>query len=132
MTWWTFAGQKANAALAPALASLTHVSATSDNLGIEFERALPLDAVRQAIEELGTRDPGTLLPTVSPEALEGMKFSDCLPPALAVHVLGMRNRDPMAVRARAADAGPLGIALVVDVSRKEALAEADPAVMLAW
>ena len=49
VTWWTFAGQKANAALAPALASVTHVSAASDNLGIEFERALPLDAVQQAI-----------------------------------------------------------------------------------
>ena len=57
VTWWTFAGQKANAALAPALASVTHVSAVSDNLGIEFERALPLEAVRQAIEELGSRDP---------------------------------------------------------------------------
>ena len=41
--------------------------------------------------------PARCCPTVSPEALEGMKFSDCLPPALAVHVLGMRNRDPMAV-----------------------------------
>ena len=97
MTWWTFAGQKASAAIAPALASLTHVSATGDNLGIEFERALPLEAVQEAVEELGTRDPGTLLPAVSPEALEGMKFSACLPPALAVHVLGTRNRDPMAV-----------------------------------
>ena len=69
MTWWTFAGQKTNATLAPALASLTHVSTTSDNLAIEFERALPLEAVQQTIEELGTRDPGELLPAVSPEAL---------------------------------------------------------------
>ena len=53
--------------------------------------------MQQAIEELGARDPATLLPAVSPEALEGMKFSDCLPPALAVHVLGMRMRDPIAV-----------------------------------
>ena len=97
VTWWTFAGQKANAALAPALANLAHVPASSDNLGIEFDQAMPLEPVQQAIEELGSGDPSTLLPAVSPEALEGMKFSDCLPPALAVHVLGMRNRDPMAV-----------------------------------
>jgi ATP-dependent Lhr-like helicase len=97
VTWWTFAGQKANAALVPALAGLTHVATTSDNLMIEFERALPLKTVQQAIVELGSRDPGTLLPAVSPEALEGMKFSACLPPALGVHVLGVRNRDPMAV-----------------------------------
>lgn len=98
VTWWTFAGQKANAALAPALASLTHVSATSDNLAIEFERALPLETVQQAIEELRSRDSGTLLPTVSPEALEGMKFSDCLPRELATHVLGIRNQDPAGVQ----------------------------------
>jgi len=55
------------------------------------------DAVQQADLKLGARDTGTLLPAVSPEALEGMKFSACLPPALAVHVLGMRNRDPLAV-----------------------------------
>jgi hypothetical protein len=66
-------------------------------LTIEFERALPLDAVQHTIEELGARDPGTLLPVVSPEALQGMKFSECLSPAIAVHVLGMRSRDPMAV-----------------------------------
>jgi hypothetical protein len=47
--------------------------------------------------ELEFRDSGTLLPAVSPEAMEGMKFADCLPPALAVHVLRMRNRDPMAL-----------------------------------
>ena len=45
------------------------------------------------IEEL----PSTLLPEVSSEALEGMKFSACLPPALAVQVLGMRSRDTGAV-----------------------------------
>jgi hypothetical protein len=47
--------------------------------------------------ELEFRNSATLLPAVNREALEGMKFSDCLPPALAVHVLGMRNRDPMAL-----------------------------------
>ena len=31
------------------------------------------------------------------EALEGMKFSECLPRPLALHVLGMRGRDPPAV-----------------------------------
>ncbi len=97
VAWWTFAGQKANAALAPALATLTQAQTTNDSLAIEFERALPLDGVQRAIEELRSGDPGMLLPEVSAEALEGMKFSECLPPALAVHVLGMRNRDRIAV-----------------------------------
>ena len=62
VAWWTFGGQKANAALAPAMANFTQVQATSDSLAIEFERALPLDVLQQAIEELRSRDPGTLLP----------------------------------------------------------------------
>jgi ATP-dependent helicase Lhr and Lhr-like helicase len=80
-----------------ALANITHVQTTADSLAIEFERTLPLEVVQQAIEELRSRDPSTLLPEVNEEALEGMKFSDCLPPTLAVHVLSMRTRDLIAV-----------------------------------
>ena len=97
VAWWTFAGQKANAALAPALAIIAQIQTTSDNLAIEFERALPLDMVQRAIEELRSCDPGTLLPAVNPEALDGLKFSVCLPPALGVHVLIARTLDPLAV-----------------------------------
>ena len=87
-TWWTFAGQKANAALAPALAALTQVSASSDSLSIEFDRPPPPDTLQHAVEELRSRDPATLLPDVNDEALEAMKFSECLPRPLAFHVLG--------------------------------------------
>ena len=97
VTWWTFAGQKANASFTPILANLTQLSITSDNLVVKFERALPLDAVQRAIEQLRSHDLGTLLPEVPPEALEGMKVSECLPPTLAFHVSGMRSWDPMAV-----------------------------------
>lgn len=97
LAWWTFAGHNANAALAPVLASIACVQTTSDSLSIEFERALPLDTVQQAVEELRSRNPDTLLPTVSPDALKGLKFSDCLPSQLAVHVLGTRARDRMAI-----------------------------------
>ena len=75
------------------MANLTQVQTTSDNLVIEFERALPLDAVQRAIEDLRSCDPGTLLPAVTHEALEGLKFSDCLPPELGIHVLAMRTQD---------------------------------------
>ena len=45
-------------------------------------------------------DPGSrarYLPEVNEQALERMKFSEYLPSALAVHVLGIRAHDPMAV-----------------------------------
>ncbi len=53
--------------------------------------------MQQAVEELQSRGPATLLPDVNDEALEAMKFSECLPRPLAFHVLGMRRRDPSAV-----------------------------------
>jgi ATP-dependent Lhr-like helicase len=97
MAWWTFAGRNANTAIAPAVANRAQVQTTSDNLVIEFERALPLEAVERAIESLRSCDPATLLPTVDPQALEGLKFSDCLPPGVGLHLLAMRTRDPVAV-----------------------------------
>jgi hypothetical protein len=57
---------------------------------------VPLEVVQRAIEELRCRDPGTLLPQgVSSQALAGLKFSDCLPQRLAVHVLAMRSQSPL-------------------------------------
>ena len=55
--------------------------------------------MQQVIVALELHHPGMLLPAISPkpETLEDMKFSDCLPAALTVHALRMRNRDPMAV-----------------------------------
>ena len=69
VAWWTFAGQRANASLAPALAAVTHVATTSDSLMIEFEHVVPLDAVQQAIEQLRSLNPGTLLPDVNPRGV---------------------------------------------------------------
>lgn len=97
MAWWTFAGRSANAAIAPAMANLTQVQTISDSLVIEFERALPLDTMQRAIENLRSCAPGTLLPVVDPQALDGLKFSDCLPPELGIHALAMRTRDLVAV-----------------------------------
>ena len=95
--WWTFAGRNANAAMGPALGHRTQVQTFSDDLMIEFERALPLEAVERAIEALRSCDSGELLPMVDPQALEGLKFSDCLPPELGIHVLAVRARDRVAV-----------------------------------
>ena len=64
---------------------------------IEFARALPLAAVEGAIESLRSCDPGELLPAIDPQALEGLKFSACLPQELGIHLLAIRARDPAAV-----------------------------------
>jgi hypothetical protein len=51
------------------------------------------ERIIRPIDELRSRDPGTLLPEVTPEAVEAMTFSECLPPALAAHSLATRRRD---------------------------------------
>ena len=70
---------------------------SSDSLSIEFDRPLPPDAAQQAIDELRSREPRTLRPEVTPEAVEGLKFSECLPTAIALHALATRRRDPIAL-----------------------------------
>jgi ATP-dependent Lhr-like helicase len=91
--WWTFAGEKANAALVPALANMTQIPTTSDSLSIDFDRPLPPEAAQQAIDELRSRGPSSLLPQVTPEAVEALKFSECLPSAHALQSLAIRRRD---------------------------------------
>jgi ATP-dependent Lhr-like helicase len=95
--WWTFAGQNVNSALAPALANIIQVGTTSDNLSIDFGRPPSTDALQRAIDELRTRDPATLVPEVSPDAVAGLKFSECLPLALALNALATRRRDQAAL-----------------------------------
>ena len=51
-----------------------------------------------AIRELRTVDPETLVPEVSTQALDGLKFTACLPQDLAKRVLQMRMSDVPAER----------------------------------
>jgi ATP-dependent helicase Lhr and Lhr-like helicase len=53
--------------------------------------------LQRAVQELQSCDPRGPLPVVDPQALDGLKFSDCLPPGIGLHVLGVRGQDPAAV-----------------------------------
>lgn len=94
--WWTFAGARANGCLA---ASLTAAGATVrryDNFCLTFAEAGHL-AATDAVERLRSKEVGVGPPIVADEAIEGLKFSVCLPPELARHVLARRAEDPRAV-----------------------------------
>jgi ATP-dependent Lhr-like helicase len=92
--WWTFAGYRANASLAPSLAQITHKTTSHDSLSVRFVEPLLPDELDRAMHELRALKPADLLPVIDPAAVEGLKFSECLPPELAIHVLQMRTRDP--------------------------------------
>ena len=95
--WWTFAGTAANATLAYELSQATRSRVTYDNLSVTFESHVSADAIEQALRMLRTRDVKTMRPAVEEKAIDGLKFSECLPQDLAVRVVESRLRDPSAV-----------------------------------
>jgi ATP-dependent Lhr-like helicase len=95
--WWTFAGYRANASLAPSLARIIHKTTSHNSLAVRFEQPSLPEEIDHAIQELRSLKAANLLPAIEPAAVEGLKFSECLPPELATHVLQMRNRDPVGV-----------------------------------
>ncbi|MGE3841407.1 MAG: DEAD/DEAH box helicase [Vicinamibacterales bacterium] len=96
--WWTFGGLYANTALATWFKG-QGVSATPNNLSIRFPGEPPnstLEALLHALREVPQE---TLLPEGSDQAIQGLKFNACLPPALATMVLQLRMSDPKALGA---------------------------------
>jgi len=99
--WWTFAGLKANLALAGALGSLRRERTGLDNLRVSLDPHAWLDDLRVALAEPP--------PPVEPpdDAIEGLKFGEALPGHLAAAVVRARLSDPGAVQ-RVRDASRWG------------------------
>lgn len=96
--WWTFAGQGANASLASALSESTHIRVEHDSFALMFEELIELRAIQRAIDHLQTRDTCELLPDVDERAIQGLKFSECLPENMAVMMLQLRLQDLTGIR----------------------------------
>lgn len=93
--WWTWVGQRANSSLGDALGSLAESRGDDLSIGLDPSRASS-EAVRGQLVGL---DPDSLpAPSVAEEFAENMKFSDCLPPALALEVARQRLADPVGVQ----------------------------------
>jgi ATP-dependent Lhr-like helicase len=95
--WWTFAGGRANAALAAELGRRLDMRVTSDNFVIRLPPGKPLDLIEQEIRHLAAVDPGPLRAQVSESAREGVKFAECLPVEVADRVVEERLGDQGAV-----------------------------------
>ena len=94
--WWTFAGWKANLWLARMVEGLrTHV-ATVDDLKIAID---PSTSREDLAGLLATATPESvdIAPWVVDEAVDGLKFSECLPAQLAKTVVAQRLRDATSV-----------------------------------
>lgn len=93
-TWWTFAGAGANASLAPAAAEAAQCQVTSDSFSLEFSKPLRAEDIQTMLHQMRERRSDDFLPSIDEGALNGLKFSDCLPPGLGVQMLRMRLCEP--------------------------------------
>jgi ATP-dependent Lhr-like helicase len=91
--WWTFAGWRANLWLAQAATELRREVGAVDDLTVALD---PSATVRELKAALHSTSPERidLSPWVVAEAVEGLKFSDCLPDNLALEVVTRRLADP--------------------------------------
>jgi ATP-dependent helicase Lhr and Lhr-like helicase len=97
--WWTFAGTRANATLAGELFRVGGGRVDHDALTIQVDGTEGPLAIEKAVRELGSRDPASMAPSIAEEALEGLKFSECLPDELALRALAARLQATVGVRA---------------------------------
>lgn len=84
VTLWTWAGLRANETILSALGYPE--GAGADNLNIRLPLGFGIDDIRRA-------NVSSVLPVISPEAVEGLKFSAALPPGLAAATLAARFVD---------------------------------------
>jgi len=96
--WWTFGGNRANATLARQLAQETGSQVTHDSFTLTFESAVKLHDVERAIGAIRQQDVAGMRPAVDAAAIDGLKFSECLPIELATEMLERRLQDPDAIR----------------------------------
>jgi ATP-dependent Lhr-like helicase len=91
--WWTFGGNRANATLARQLAQQTGNKVSHDSFTLTFSSPVKLQDVEQAIGEIRQRDVADMRPAVDEAAVDGLKFSECLPVEFAIEMLERRLTD---------------------------------------
>lgn len=96
--WWTFAGSRANAALAAGLTDVIDPASSVSGLRLRLRADTSAEQLRKTI----TSNHDRLVhpePVVDDQAADALKFSTAIPPSLAVETIGRRLGDPDAIRA---------------------------------
>lgn len=97
--WWTFAGGRANAVLTATLGRIAPDlldESVFSNLNISLKPEATAVSLRAALREARRRfgdDLSAVAPEVSQQALKKLKFSELLPPDLALQTLAARGAD---------------------------------------
>jgi ATP-dependent Lhr-like helicase len=96
VTWWTFAGLRANAMLATVLGDLVSESQVKDNLALSLRDHVRAEDVQQRLRQV---DAANVVAPVAPEAIDELKFGACVPHDLVVEMLSRRVAEHQAVGA---------------------------------
>lgn len=90
--WWTWAGARANATLAAALSDVVDSAGHYDDLRIRLRSDSAPGEIGEALDAV-RRQPALPWPAVTEESIQGLKFSEVLPPELAHQVVAQRMGD---------------------------------------
>jgi ATP-dependent Lhr-like helicase len=90
LRWWTWAGYRVNATLQATLSGVADPVARVSDLYIRLRPDLRAGSWRSVVESVTGQ---LALPAVDEKALEGLKFSEALPPHLAAATLAARIAD---------------------------------------
>jgi ATP-dependent Lhr-like helicase len=88
--WWTFAGARANRAIAAQLDSAGLATMAIDDLGISLKTTVPLEDLSAVVAEV---DPRVAAP-VDRRRLDTVKFGSCVPDDALAAMLAGRDADP--------------------------------------
>ncbi|MBL8842557.1 MAG: DEAD/DEAH box helicase [Planctomycetes bacterium] len=98
--WWTFGGRLVNTALAAALGVGEESPPRAEDLFVEFELAKGgAGTIVGRLQRLSELPDAAFAVPIDDEALDGLKFSVCLPPAIARAMLSQWSTDRAAIRA---------------------------------
>lgn len=96
--WWTFGGIRANATLARQLSDETKQPVKHNSFTLKFHLSLKLQDAETAINSIKTREVAEMYPAIDEAAIDGLKFSECLPDDLAIRMLERRLQDRRATQ----------------------------------
>jgi ATP-dependent helicase Lhr and Lhr-like helicase len=97
LMWWTFAGMLANAAIAERISETTGVSTIPSNLSVKLSGDFGEDKFTDIVRRIGESPPILGAATRVDSAIDGLKFSECLPRDVAELMLRSRLADQDAV-----------------------------------
>jgi ATP-dependent Lhr-like helicase len=95
--WWTFAGSGANATLAYELSQATQSTVDHHSFTVTLKSHVSRKTIEHVLDKLRSRDVSRMRAAIDEQAIEGLKFSACLPHELALDMLQSRLGDPASI-----------------------------------